>query len=110
MTVSTIGDVQHRAAAEPRYGVSVEQYVAFRRDGFLVVRDLIRPSEIAELRQHTEELMQGTLPEQQQQQATAGASRGRVLEAPPAHLSPEEKAQFFLRIHMLHRALALPTR
>jgi len=29
------------------------------------------------------------------------------LEAPPAHLSREEKAQYFLRIHMLHRKLAL---
>src|SRR5213078_4193200 len=32
------------------------------------------------------------------------------LEAPPANLSPEEKAQFFLRIHMLHRKLELHER
>jgi hypothetical protein len=32
------------------------------------------------------------------------------LEAPPAHLSPDEKAQFFLRIHMLHRKLELHER
>ena len=32
------------------------------------------------------------------------------LESPPAHLSPDEKAQFFLRIHMLHRKLELHER
>jgi hypothetical protein len=32
------------------------------------------------------------------------------LEAPPEHLSPEEKAQYFLRIHMLHRQLELHER
>jgi ectoine hydroxylase-related dioxygenase (phytanoyl-CoA dioxygenase family) len=32
---------------------------------------------------------------------------GQGLEAPPPHLSPAEKAQYFLRIHMLHRKLAL---
>jgi len=32
------------------------------------------------------------------------------LEAPPAHLSAEEKAQYFLRIHMLHRQLELHER
>ena len=32
------------------------------------------------------------------------------LEAPPAHLSPAEKAEYFLRIHMLHRKLALHER
>jgi ectoine hydroxylase-related dioxygenase (phytanoyl-CoA dioxygenase family) len=32
------------------------------------------------------------------------------LEAPPAHLSPAEKAQHFLRVHMLHRKLALHER
>jgi ectoine hydroxylase-related dioxygenase (phytanoyl-CoA dioxygenase family) len=29
------------------------------------------------------------------------------LQAPPEHLSPDEKAQYWLRIHMLHRKLAL---
>ena len=32
------------------------------------------------------------------------------LEAPPAHLSPDEKVQYFLRIHMLHRKLELHER
>jgi hypothetical protein len=32
------------------------------------------------------------------------------LESPPDHLSPEDKAQFFLRVHMLHRKLELHER
>lgn len=98
-----------------RYRVSVEEYIAFRRDGFLVVRGLISPEEVAELRQHTEDLMQGQLPEQQASMDERDTSKDggvtcQALEAPPAHLTPVEKAQYFLRIHMLHRKLALHER
>ena len=98
-----------------RYRVSVEEYRAFRRDGFLVVRGLVASQEIQELRQHTEDLMQGRLPEQQTQMSERDITRdtgttGQRLEAPPAHLSPVEKAQYFLRIHMLHRKLELHER
>ena len=98
-----------------RYRVSVEQYRAFRRDGFLVVPGIVSPAEIAELRRHTDELMQGRLPEQRTQMSARDLSRdGGVtvqdLEAPPADLSPVEKAQYFLRVHMLHRRLALHER
>ena len=60
--------------------------------------------------------MQGQLPEQR---ATMMAERDtskdggvtmQALEAPPAHLSPAEKAQYFLGIHMLHRKLELHER
>jgi ectoine hydroxylase-related dioxygenase (phytanoyl-CoA dioxygenase family) len=108
MTSSTIAaDPAEELTSAVRYGVSVEQYAAFRRDGFLVVPQLVRADEIEELRRHTEELMQGRLPEQRQ---PATSAPGRKLEAPPAHLSPEEKASFFLRIHMLHREIALHER
>lgn len=95
--------------------VSVEQYRAFHRDGFLVVRGLVGAEEIAELRQHTEDLMQGRLPEQsiEMKDREIGNDAGTTtqeLAAPPAHLSPTEKAQYFLRIHMLHRKLALHER
>ncbi len=98
-----------------RYRVSVEEYIAFRRQGFLVVRDLVSPGEIAELREHTEDLIPGRLPDQDGEMAARDVTRdtgttGQRLEAPPAHLSPEEKAQHFLRIHMLHRKLALHER
>ena len=42
-----------------RYRVSVDEYVRFRRDGFLIVRGLVSDEDVAELRQHTEDLMQG---------------------------------------------------
>jgi len=98
-----------------RYRVSVNEYIKFRRDGFLVVRGLVAPEEVEELRQHTEDLMQGRLPQQTKRMEegdTSGYSGVQVqgLEAPPEHLSPEEKAQYFLRIHMLHRQLELHER
>ncbi len=98
-----------------RYTVSVEEYITFRRQGFLVVRGLLPPDGIEELRQHTEELMQGRLPEQavamaERDPGTETGATVQGLEAPPAHLSPEEKAQYFLRIHMLHRKLELHER
>ena len=103
------------AQAEP-YRVSVREYDTFRRQGFLVVSGLVALEEIAELRQHTEDLMQGRLPEQRgtrMAERDPGADNGvsiQGLEAPPEHLSPREKAEFFLRIHMLHRKLELHER
>ncbi len=98
-----------------RYNLTVAEYVRFCRDGFLVVRNLVAPTEIAELRQHTDDLMQGRLPQQQRPMNTRDLSRDsgvtvQDLESPPAHLSPAEKAQYFLRIHMLHRKLELHER
>lgn len=113
---SATAATQRHAHALPntdRYRVRVDEYVRFRRDGFLVVRGLVNADEVAELRQHTEDLMQGRLPEQR---GTRMADRdlaqdrgvtAQGLEAPPEHLSPVEKAQFFLRVHMLHRKLEL---
>jgi ectoine hydroxylase-related dioxygenase (phytanoyl-CoA dioxygenase family) len=104
-----------KVQASARWPVSVDEYAAFRKNGFLAVRNLVAPEEIEELRQHTDDLMQGRLPEQNRQMAERDPSGDRAisvqdLEAPPAHLSPEEKAQFFLRIHMLHRKLELHER
>jgi len=107
--------IEHDIERAERYRVSVEEYRLFRRQGFLVVRDLVAPHEIDELRQHTEDLMQGRLPEQQSKMQPRDISKdtgttGQGLEAPPEHLSPLEKAQYFLRIHMLHRKLELHER
>ena len=106
--------LQMTSERKDRYAVSVQQYINFQRDGFLVVPQLVSPEEIDELRQHTADLMQGRLPEQNRSMASGDIpSNGtsiQVLEAPPAHLSAEEKAQYFLRIHMLHRQLELHER
>ena len=100
---------------EDRYRVSVEEYKTFRQQGFLVVRGLLSGAEVSELREHTELLMEGRLPEQTQTMTerdpgTDTGTTGQLLEAPPKHLSPEEKAQYFLRVHMLHRKLELHER
>jgi hypothetical protein len=47
-----------------RYRVSVAEYIKYRDQGFLVVPQLVPQHEIEELRQHTDDLMQGRLPEQ----------------------------------------------
>ncbi len=112
-----------------RYPVSIDQYMAYRRDGFVIMPAVLRDDEIAELREHTEQLMDGRLPEQQvlpefdpntvdpREADFAGRDNRhqtvktvRELIRPPSHLSREQKAEFFLRIHMLHRKLALHER
>jgi ectoine hydroxylase-related dioxygenase (phytanoyl-CoA dioxygenase family) len=103
--------------AEPvqrqRVGVTVDQYRSFRRDGFVVVPGVVSPAEVDELRQHTEDLMAGRLPEQQG--AATARQNGDGVDVthfgkPPEDLSPQERANFFLRIHMLHRKLELHER
>lgn len=89
----------------PPYQVSIDEYRRFRRDGYVVIPGLVPAADIAELKAHTEDLMQGRLP--QQQPDTPEADR---LPLPAAHLSPLEKAQFVARIHMLHRKLPLHER
>lgn len=109
VATATINDVHL-----DRYQVSIAQYINFRRDGFLIVRNLVSKEDVAELKQHTEDLMQGRLPEQrntaQQMPSSGGSVTVNDFGAPPEHLTPEEKANFFLRIHMLHRKLELHER
>src|SRR5687768_345939 len=98
-----------------RYRVSVDEYAKFRRDGFLVGRGLVSMENVEELRRHTGDLMQGKLPEQRSEMSPRDTSKDvgvgvQTLEAPPKHLSVDEKAQYFLRIHMLHRKLELHER
>lgn len=108
----TLPEVNNRT---DRYRVSVEQYSAFRSQGFLVVPGVVSGPEVDELRRHTEDLMEGRLPQQTRRMTPRDTSRDAAitvqpLEAPPEHLSAEEKAQYFLRIHMLHRQLDLHER
>ncbi len=89
----------------PPYKVSIDDYRRFRHDGYVVIPGLVPAADIKELRDHTEDLMQGRLP--QQDPNTPEADR---LPLPPAHLSPLEKAQHVARIHMLHRQVPLHER
>ncbi|MER3485434.1 MAG: hypothetical protein C4345_05130, partial [Chloroflexota bacterium] len=85
------------SANRPRYRVSVEEYVTFHRQGFLVVHGLITPEEVEELRQHTEDLIYGRI-------EVPG------LEPPPPGASIAEIERRYLRIHMLHRQLEIHER
>ncbi len=106
-----------RMNRKERYVVSVEEYVAFRREGFLIVRGLVSQDEVNDLKLHTEDLMQGRLAEQQV--AMRADEDGKPiksgvhiqqLERPPENLTPEQKAEYWLRIHMLHRKLEIHER
>ncbi|MEO0586272.1 MAG: phytanoyl-CoA dioxygenase family protein [Planctomycetota bacterium] len=114
------------------YRMTTDEYRHYRQWGFLIVRGLLDAAEVEELKQHTTDLMNGELPEQQDLEefdaeaaaeanaATAGDNGDRLyrkegatarhLVRPAAHLTPEQKAQQFLRIHMLHRQIALHER
>ena len=85
------------SAARSRYRVSVEEYVRFLMDGFLIVRGLVGPDEVRELLDHTEDLMYGRVD-------VPG------LEPPPPGASVDEIERRYLRIHMLHQHLELHER
>jgi hypothetical protein len=107
-----------------RRRVTADEYRHFRQWGYLILRGLIPADDVAEMDQHTRDLMQGKLPEQQTlAEFDPDDPRGRVKEhlrgegkttrnlfRPPEDATPDEKAAFFLRIHMLHRKLELHER
>ena len=45
--------------ARPRYVVSVDEYVRFHDQGYLIVRGLLNEAEVAELKAHGDDLMHG---------------------------------------------------
>ncbi len=115
MVVATVTSKTGMPQRTDRYAVSVQQAINFRKNGFLVVPGLVSEADAAELRQHTEDLMQGRLPQQRKKMSERDPgddswSSAQDLEAPPDDLTPEDKAQYFLRIHMLHRKLELHER
>ncbi|MSQ43438.1 MAG: phytanoyl-CoA dioxygenase family protein [Chloroflexi bacterium] len=85
------------SATRARYVVSVEEYVRFHEQGFLVVRGLLNEAEIGELREHGEDLMHGRV-------AVPG------IEPPTPGMTLAEIERRYLRIHMLHRHLEIEER
>ncbi len=86
---------QTNAASQPvieQYRVSVEEYVRFREQGFLVVRGLIAPDHVQDLNQHMDNLLAG---HEVIEQAHVMADLGKQ----PRPMKPED----WLRVHMLHR-------
>jgi chlorinating enzyme len=90
------------------YRVGVEQYRTFRRQGFLVVRGLVSPAEVEELRRHTEDILHDRVELPGVPPAPYGreASHSTILD--PAKATERERR--YVRIHMLHRHLAIHER
>ena len=84
------------ASSYTPYQVSVREYVTFREQGFLVVRGLVAPEEVRELTDHMDNLLAG-------RETIPGV-------AAPSFTAPGERLQYWLRVHMLHRRLALHER
>jgi phytanoyl-CoA hydroxylase len=80
-----------------RYRVSVDEYVRFHEEGFLVIQGLLNAAEIEELKAHSEDLMYGRV-------EVPG------LDPPQPGMNPEQIASRYLRIHMLHRHLEIEER
>ncbi len=85
------------AKAYPRCRISVDDYITFHRQGFLIIRGLVPDEDVQELVQHTEDLMHGKI-------SVPG------LEPPPPGAPREELERRYLRIHMLHRVLEIHER
>jgi hypothetical protein len=97
LAMATSSEVRPMARAYERYRVSVAEYVTFHARGFLIVRELVPPEDVAELRAHTEDLIHGQID-------VPG------LEPPPPGASVAEIERRYLRIHMLHRVLEIHER
>ncbi|HLZ09685.1 MAG TPA: phytanoyl-CoA dioxygenase family protein [Chloroflexota bacterium] len=93
----TNGAVNPASRVYERYRVSVQDYVTFREQGFLIVRGLVGPDDVAELAGHVDDLIFGRID-------VPG------LEPPLPGASVAEIEKRYLRIHMLHRVLELHER
>ncbi|MBE0698597.1 MAG: phytanoyl-CoA dioxygenase family protein [Anaerolineaceae bacterium] len=82
-----------------KYRVSVDEYVRFREQGFLVVRGLVSPEHVRALNEHMDRLLAG-------QEVIEGAHVMADLGKNPRPLTPED----WLRVHMLHRISAIHER
>ncbi len=91
--MSTVAKEHPWTSVEP-YRVSVEQYRTFRRDGFLIVRDLVSREHVDELLRHTEDLMYGRV-------------EIDGVEPPVPNSTLREMEKRILRIHMLHREVEI---
>lgn len=79
-----------RSRTHQPYPVNIEEYKAFRRDGYLVVKGLVSQQEIDEMNQFMDDLV-------------AGRKQLPGIAAPSADLSDEKRLKHYERIHMPHR-------
>ena len=79
------------------YHVSVQEYVTFREQGFLVVPSLVSLDEVRELNEHMDRIL-------------AGTEHFPGVTPPPSDWDPDKKVSYYLRVHMLHRVLPIHER
>src|SRR5262245_43301280 len=80
-----------------KYRVSVREYVQFREQGFLAVRNLVDLNDVAELNAHMDNLMAG--------QVSIPRDKFAAYQT-----GFPEKPEDWLRAHMLHRVLPIHER
>lgn len=97
LALPTSATVKPATRTYESYRVSVREYVTFHDQGFLVVKGLVPPDDVADLAQHVDDLIYGRC-------AVPG------LEPPPRGASVAEIERRYLRIHMLHRVLEIHER
>ncbi len=95
--VDTLIPSQAAARTYEPYRVSVQEYITFREQGFLVVPDLVPLDDVRDMNTHVDHLLEGreTIP---------------GIPSPPANLTVEQKLNYWQRAHMLHRVLPLHER
>ncbi len=79
------------------YRVSVNEYISFREQGFLAVPGLVPLEDVQELNAHVDNVL-------------AGREHIPGVPPPPEDLSPQEKFNYYQRIHMPHRVSAIHER
>jgi ectoine hydroxylase-related dioxygenase (phytanoyl-CoA dioxygenase family) len=79
------------------YRVTVEEYVRFQKQGFLVVPGLVARQEVEELAAHTDAILSGHV-------------RVPGLNSPGPDAPAEERHTFWERLHMPHRVLEIHER
>jgi ectoine hydroxylase-related dioxygenase (phytanoyl-CoA dioxygenase family) len=87
-----------------RYRLSVDEYVRFHEQGFLVVKGLVSQDEVDELRAHTEDIIHQRIDLPgipAAPYASGGATHSGIID--PTALGEIERR--YVRIHMLHRVL-----
>ena len=87
----------HQVPPHHPYPVTVDEYVRFRRDGFLVVKGLVSRAEVDEINAHTDAIMTGDV-------------RVPGLPAADQSLPLTERRKAWERLHMAHRVLAMHER
>jgi phytanoyl-CoA hydroxylase len=97
MTVTDVNQslLEYFKEYEP-YRVSVQEYVTFREQGFLVVPGLVPEDDVQDLTEHSNNLLAG-------RESIPGIPR-------PEFKNPDETVQYWLRVHMLHRLLPIHER